>query len=239
MKLVANCISQPSAVRANSGLAMIPALFTRMCSGPVRRSTNRVTDRWSDNSSGCTKIASLPVLRTSSAATWSPAAVRRTARVTSVVMGVMSFPVSPGGGGPVAQLRPNRGEDLLELGLAVTRGDVLRAVPVEGDDGHDDDLLDDRPVPRHRQLGDDVGSVACVESAGAAEDLQPQPVRVVHEEQRHPFVAGDVPGADVLAVPPESGPRDRVLVRAVDEAGRSAPELDVRPSAAGHAGEVE
>jgi hypothetical protein len=62
---------------------MIPALFTRMCSGPVHRSTNCATDRWSDNSSGCTKIASLPVLRTSSAATWSPAAVRRTARVTS------------------------------------------------------------------------------------------------------------------------------------------------------------
>ena len=67
-------------------------------------------------------------------------------------------------------------------------------------------LLDDRPVPGHDQLGDEVGVVPCVESACASEDLQPELVRVVHEEQRDPLIAGDVAGAQVLTVAAEVGP---------------------------------
>ena len=43
-KLVANCISQPSGDRSSFGRAMIPALFTRMCSASRQLITNCLTD---------------------------------------------------------------------------------------------------------------------------------------------------------------------------------------------------
>jgi len=52
--LVANWSSQPSFVRS-SGVAMMPALLTRMSSGPDHRLTKAATDIWSERSSCSTK----------------------------------------------------------------------------------------------------------------------------------------------------------------------------------------
>ena len=51
-KLLANCISHPSALRCSSGRAMTPALFTRMCNGPFHARAKAETDARSDKSSG-------------------------------------------------------------------------------------------------------------------------------------------------------------------------------------------
>ncbi len=80
--LVANCISQPCGVRS-SGDAMMPALFTRMCSGPSQAAANPATDAWSARSSRPTRTCLFPVLAVMSSAARSPAARSRTARVTS------------------------------------------------------------------------------------------------------------------------------------------------------------
>ncbi len=79
---MANCSSQPSGVRS-SGLAITPALLTRMCSGPSHAAVKAATEDWSARSSMATWICLLPVLATSSSAVACPASGLRTARVTS------------------------------------------------------------------------------------------------------------------------------------------------------------
>jgi hypothetical protein len=81
--LVANCSSQPSAVRRRSGTPMTAALLTSMSSGPSQRATNAATDCGSARSSSDTRTSSLPVVSTMSAATFWPASVSRTASVTA------------------------------------------------------------------------------------------------------------------------------------------------------------
>ena len=71
---VANWDSQPAGVLTRSGSAMMPALFTRMCSGPVQSATKAATLSWSARSSRATCIGP---------ATSVAAAGLRTARVTS------------------------------------------------------------------------------------------------------------------------------------------------------------
>ena len=80
MKLVANCISQPSPVRSSSGSAMIPALLTRMCSGRSQAAANARTESWSARSRALTDTAALPVSLTMPAAiSFAAACGRRTA----------------------------------------------------------------------------------------------------------------------------------------------------------------
>jgi len=79
---VANCISQPSGVRAR-GQAITPALLTRMSSGPSQPAVKLATDAWSARSNGATRTCLLFVVATMSSAVRSPAATLRTARVTS------------------------------------------------------------------------------------------------------------------------------------------------------------
>src|SRR5262245_47379290 len=62
---------------------------------------------------------------------------------------------------------------------------------------------------------------------------------IVHEEERAAIVARDVAGGEVLAVAPKVGEAERLLVERADEAGRSAAELDVRPTGGADRGEVE
>jgi hypothetical protein len=62
---------------------MIPALFTRMCSGPVQPETNSPTEARSARSSRATRTRGLPPAALIADAAFSPASVSRTARVTS------------------------------------------------------------------------------------------------------------------------------------------------------------
>ena len=80
--LVANCNSQPSAVR-HSGVAKMPALLTRMCSGPCHEATKASIESRADRSRGATRTAARCRGRPMSAAVFSPARMSRTARVTS------------------------------------------------------------------------------------------------------------------------------------------------------------
>lgn len=61
----------------------MPALLTRMCSGPSHAALNAATDAWSARSSGATKSCLLPVVAMTSWTVRSPAARSRTASVTS------------------------------------------------------------------------------------------------------------------------------------------------------------
>jgi len=75
-------ISQPCGVRI-SGVAMMPALLTRMCSGSSQLAVNAATAPWSASSSGATRTRVLPVPAAMSSAVCRPASRLRTARVTS------------------------------------------------------------------------------------------------------------------------------------------------------------
>lgn len=102
--LTANCVSRPSGVRVSSGGAITPALLTRMCNGPVQAATNAATVDRSARSSRST--VNLPDCGGSSvsrrAATRAPAAVSRTARVTSAPAAASARAVST----PIPELAP-------------------------------------------------------------------------------------------------------------------------------------
>ena len=61
----------------------MPALLTRMCSGPSQAAANAATEAWSARSSRAASTCLLPVVAVISAAVRSPASTLRTASVTS------------------------------------------------------------------------------------------------------------------------------------------------------------
>ena len=83
MKLVANCISQPSAVRSKVGSAMMPALLTRICRGSCQLLAKLLIDAWSLRSRPATRTFRCPAAARISAATACPASGLRTASVTT------------------------------------------------------------------------------------------------------------------------------------------------------------
>ncbi len=83
-----------SRVRVNSGKAMIPALFTRICTDPSHPSTNSVTDIRSARSSCRTVTALLPVDSVIPAATRSTASGRRNASTTAAPTEASALAVS-------------------------------------------------------------------------------------------------------------------------------------------------
>ena len=90
----------------------------------------------------------------------------------------------------------DRGEDLLQLLDGVARGDVLRAVPVEGFDVDEDDSLDDVGLVGGAEGFDEGwGFVVVLVDLDAAEDLEAGLVGVVHEEEGYAgIVLADCPG---------------------------------------------
>ena len=71
------------------------------------------------------------------------------------------------------------------------------------------------------------------------ENLQPPPVRIVHEDQRHAPIGGEVTEADILAVAGEIRECERPVVDHAQETTRAAAMLDIRPAGLRYARHVE
>lgn len=97
---------------------------------------------------------------------------------------------------------------------------------------HDDDLIG--PLPARSQPLDERRVFAHL---GGAPDLHALAVRVVHQDEVHLRVLGEVAEREVLPVPAQIRERERGLVEHVQEAGRSAAVLHVGLPIAARRGE--
>jgi hypothetical protein len=126
-----------------------------------------------------------------------------------------------------------------DLFFCVAWGDELGAVPIEGFDVDDDGSFDGGVVCGGVELLDEVGGFGAFVDGGAAEDFEASLGGVVHEDEGYAVVVLQVAGGDVLLVAAEVGEGDGAVVEDVDEAGRAAAMLDVRPAGFAGGGHVE
>ncbi len=104
---------------------------------------------------------------------------------------------------------------------------------------HEHGALDDGLVARHREPRGQVLVGADFADLHTAEDLEPAPVREVHEDHRDAIVPGGVADGHVLAVAAEVGPGEGALVEHTQKARRTAARLNVMPARFADAREVE
>lgn len=135
--------------------------------------------------------------------------------------------------------RRARLEAAWEFCVGVALCNVLRAVPVVGDDGDDEDAVDGGGVGGLTEEGFERGVIAELEDAGVADDLEAGLVRVIHEEESHTIVGGEVAGGDVLLVSGEVREGKGAAVEDMEEAGGAAAMLDVGPAVRCDGGEIE
>ena len=74
-------------------------------------------------------------------------------------------------------------DELLDFGRGVAWRDVLRAVPIEGDDVDKEDPLHDALNLRLCELCYQLGMFARILHPRVAEDFQPRTLRIVHQEK--------------------------------------------------------
>ena len=86
------------------------------------------------------------------------------------------------------------------FGGGVSRRDVLRTVPIEGNDFDEKQPFHNALDFRFGELSDEFGVLSRIFDAGMAEDFQPRALRIVHQEQRHPVGHCEVAGGKQLAV---------------------------------------
>ena len=123
--------------------------------------------------------------------------------------------------------------------FGVARGDVLRAIPVEGFDVDDEGSLDGGFVVGGAKLLDQGRGLGAFVYFGAAEDLEAGLGGVVHEDEGYAVVVLEVAGGDVLLVATEVGEGDGLIVEDVDEASGASAMLDVGPAGFAGGGHVE
>jgi hypothetical protein len=115
----------------------------------------------------------------------------------------------------------------------VARGDVLRAVPVEGDDVDDEEAFDNRCGRRARRRIDERGERGFVggeKCARVAEDFQAFAAWVIHDEECDAFVGGEISRGEELAVAAEVREPERVSVENFEKTARTAAVLNVGPA---------
>ena len=121
-------------------------------------------------------------------------------------------------------------QDWLQFLQRQALGNMLRAVPVQGFDGYDNGPFRPGVVAFNVKLFDQRRIIFDVDQLGAAPDFQAAAVRVIHQDQRDPVIAGQIAGAHVLPVTLEIGVSDCVLVDDRQEPARPATELRIRPA---------
>jgi len=132
-----------------------------------------------------------------------------------------------------------RRDIVCDLGHSEARGDVLRAVPVVGNDLDEEQSLHFASERLGGELIDQFGMVARVEHSSVAEQLEPGAVRVVHHKQSNPIGAVDIARANELAVALEIGEADEIRPQHLHEPGWAAAVLHVGPAGLTYGGHVE
>ena len=115
----------------------------------------------------------------------------------------------------------------------------MLAVPVEGNDVDEDESFHQ---PRDRRIGegrDELGMFSCVLDPGMADDLQPRPVRIIHQEQGHAIVDGEVAGGEQLAVALVIGKGELRRIDHAQKSPRPAAMLHVGPAVLAHGREIK
>ena len=128
---------------------------------------------------------------------------------------------------------------LFHLRGGEARGDVLRAVPVVGNDLDEEQALHLAAERFGGELIDQLGMLARVEHAGVAEQLEPGAVRVVHHEEGHPIGDVKVARADKLAVAFEIREADKVRSQHLYESRWTSAVLHVGPACLAYGRHVE
>jgi hypothetical protein len=128
---------------------------------------------------------------------------------------------------------------LFHLGGGEARGDVLRAVPVVGNDLDEEQPLHLAAKRFGGELIDQLGMLARVEHASEAEQLEPGAARVVHHEEGNPIGDGEVARANKLAVALEIREADQIRSQNLYEPRRTAAVLHVGPACLAYGRQVE
>ncbi len=119
---------------------------------------------------------------------------------------------------------------LFHLGGSEARGDVLRTVPVVGNDLDQKQPLHPAPERFGGELIDQLGMLARIEHAGVPEQLEPGAVRVVHHEEGDPIGDVKVARADELAVALEIREADQIRSKHLYEPRWTSAVLHIGPA---------
>ena len=126
--------------------------------------------------------------------------------------------------------------DFLE---SVARGDVLLAVPVEGNDIDENQAFHQARDGRISQSRDEFGMFPGVFDPGVTDDLQPGPVWIIHQEKSYAIVNGEVPGGEQLAVALVIGKGEQRRIDHAEKSRRAAAVLQIRPTVLAHGREIK
>ena len=143
----------------------------------------------------------------------------------------MQAKVIPGGelGFQVGDAGFKRRDIVRKLSRSEARSDVLRTVPIVGNDLDEEQPLHFAAERLGNELIDQLGMLAHVEHASVAEQFQAGAVRVVHHKKRNPIGSNKIARADQLAVALEVRETDKIRPQHFHEPGWAPAVLDVGP----------
>ena len=116
------------------------------------------------------------------------------------------------------------------LGSGETWGDVLRAVPVVGNDLDEEQSLHLASERSWRELIDQFGILARIEHPGVTKEFEAGTMWIVHHEEGDPIGNAQVARADELAVALEISETNQVRSQHLYEPSRTTPVLQVGPA---------
>ena len=111
-----------------------------------------------------------------------------------------------------------------------TRGDVLRAVPIEGFQMQQEGSLGLSLVSGKSETSGEIGRGVEIARLHVRQNLETRAVRVIHQDQGDAIIGADIAQADVLPVAAKVGEAERLFVEDFEEAGRTAAMLHIRPA---------
>lgn len=92
-------------------------------------------------------------------------------------------------------------QGVFDLGRRETGDDVLRAVPIVGIHVDNEEAFDRFFDFRIGEIGREGKIFFGFKYAGMAENFEPIPIGVIHQEQRHAVVVLEIPRGEELAIP--------------------------------------
>jgi len=130
-------------------------------------------------------------------------------------------------------------EGILNLLGGESRHDVLRTIPVKGLDVNYEDALDGGLVSRISESLDPFPGRIALEDFCSPQQLESRLRGIVDKDQCNAVIRRQIAAADVLLVSAKVGEGDGAVVDYLEEAGRAAAILNVRPARGADACYVE